>query len=443
MLGALIGVLFNMIPGAGGWMLRWGVVLAPVALYGVLMVGRRFPESEAKLHGIKPREMMGQVGMLGAAVACFLLGLWLSISVFPGLHLPGWSGWIAALVLWLGFGWGTTFSLGHWMFCLLLLLHALVGYVELGTDNWIIDITKIVLSNANTSLLAFAWANILMFTLRFFAGPIVHKISPIGLLFCSAVVGTAGLYLLGLPATTTTWLWPGAVTVYGVGKTFYWPTMLGVISERFPKGGALALGFAGGVGMLSAGILGGPAIGYKQDYAATSELEQTASGMQAYDRYKAEKPTAPLPLLPPVAGLDNGKVGVLENYMSIQEKEKQAALKHETLSPQATTLQAAENLDLLGSQSKDSEELQKRLAWWKSEGKPHAETDFPKIKEARLYGGKKALTWTAVVPAIMALGYLFLLVYFRFQGGYTAQVLTGHKAEDEKFTGGVEGPADL
>src|SRR5437773_2371042 len=94
--------------------------------------------------------------------------------------------------------------------------------------------------------MAFIWTNVLMFTLRFFAGPIVHKISPVGLLFCSAVVGTLGLWMLGQPFTNSTWAWMVAVTVYGLGKTFYWPTMLGVISERFPRGGALALGFSGG-----------------------------------------------------------------------------------------------------------------------------------------------------------------------------------------------------
>src|SRR5262249_16903753 len=151
-----------------------------------------------------------------------------------------------------------------------------------------------------TSLIAFIWTNVLMFTLRFFAGPIVHKISPIGLLFCSAVLGTLGLWLLGMPATDTTWLWMGAVTVYGIGKTFYWPTMLGVISERFPRGGALALGFSGGVGMLSAGILGGPLIGYKQDYAATRQLEQTAPA--TYARYKSDTPKSPVPFLPEIAG---------------------------------------------------------------------------------------------------------------------------------------------
>src|SRR5207237_10598221 len=129
-----------------------------------------------------------------------------------------------------------------------------------------------------------------------FAGPIVHMISPVGLLFVSAVVGTAGLWLLGLPATSTTLLWLGAVTVYGIGKTFYWPTMLGVISERFPKGGALALGFSGGVGMLSAGLLGGPGIGYFQDYAAVQQLKgDPVKGGPAYARYESyetkDKPT--------------------------------------------------------------------------------------------------------------------------------------------------------
>ena len=63
--------------------------------------------------------------------------------------------------------------------------------------------------------------------------------------------------------------------------------MLGVISERFPKGGALALGLSGGVGMIGAGILGGPGIGYKQDYFAVENLEQTTDGQDTYNRYMA------------------------------------------------------------------------------------------------------------------------------------------------------------
>ena len=147
-----------------------------------------------------------------------------------------------------------------------------------------------------------------MFILRFSAGPIVHKISPLGLLFFSAVLGCTGLLLLGQAAGIAACV--AAATIYGFGKTFFWPTMLGVVSERFPLGGALTLGMVGGVGMLSAGLLGGPGIGYMQDYAASGYIKQKDPA--AYARYEVEKPEAYL-FFPPVAGLDNAKVGVLKD----------------------------------------------------------------------------------------------------------------------------------
>ncbi len=65
-----------------------------------------------------------------------------------------------------------------------------------------------------------------------------------------------------------------AGTIYAVGKTFFWATMLGVVGERFPKGGALTMGTIGGIGMLSAGLLATPTIGYQQDYYASQKLRQ-------------------------------------------------------------------------------------------------------------------------------------------------------------------------
>jgi MFS family permease len=405
-----------------GWMVRWGIVLAPVLIYGLMMLGRPFPRSEAKEHGVSVPAMMQEIGMLGAAVAIALLGLWMSKDLAPAVGLPDWAGWIPAGVLWLGFGAVCGFRIGYVMLACLYLLHAMVGYVELGTDNWIIDITKTILSDRDTALLMFIWTNVLMFTLRFFAGPIVHRISPVGLLFGSAVLGTLGLLLLGLPAVNTVWLWFGAVTIYALGKTFYWPTMLGVISERFPKGGALALGFSGGVGMLAAGILGGPMIGYKQDYAATRKLQQldAEKNTAAYERYKSPKPVpAPVPGLPAIAGLDNAKIGVLNDNGK----------------------QLREDMELLSKSGKTVTDLQARDLWWKNQGEPHAEEDKSVVNEARLYGDRQALTWTAAVPAIMAVGYLLLILYFRLTGGYK-QV---HLGEEPKPTlpepGGYVPPA--
>jgi hypothetical protein len=238
-----------------------------------------------------------------------------------------------------------------------------------------------------------------MFGLRFFAGPIVHKISPIGLLFGSAVLGATGLLLLGLPMTDTAVLWLLAVTVYGIGKTFYWPTMLGVISERFPRGGALALGISGGIGMISAGFLGGPIIGYQQDYAASSGLKQTSPA--AYDRYKTDVPGTPLPGLPKIAGLDNAKLGVLSD-------------KGEKL---------ADDL----KRDADNKNLTKLKKWWESEGEPNSADDKAKVGPARVEGGKKALFWTALVPTVMAGCYLLLMVFYTLTGGYK-QI---HLADDE------------
>jgi MFS family permease len=447
-LGSLAGVGFNMIPGGVGWTVRWGVVLAPVLLYGILMIGRSFPASEAKEHGVKTRDMMSQLGLFGAAVAAVLIGLWLSNDLIPGIQIGqvslagyGWLGWIVALVAWLVFGAATGFTLGHWMLAFLLIIHAMVGYVELGTDSWIVDIGKVVVTDANTALMGFVLTNVLMFTLRFFAGPIVHTISPIGLLFVSAVVGTIALLVLGMPVVKTTWLWLAAVSLYGIGKTFYWPTMLGVISERFPRGGALALGFSGGVGMLSAGILGSSCIGYEQDYAASHKLQQTAPA--TYERYKTDTPKAPLPFLPPIAGLDNAKVGVLLDYDQIQKTIKQR--EQDKLPPLPTAdarIQLEKDLELLKKQGGEPEALKERLKWWDTQGLPHATQDYPAVEVARVDGGKTALTWTAAVPATMALCYLLLLLYFKLVGGYKAEVLVGHAAIDEEFTGGVEGPVE-
>jgi MFS family permease len=421
-LGALVSLGLNQVPGGVEWPIRWGIVLAPVLLYGVMMVGRRFPRSEAKESGIPLRQMMGVVGFLGMAVVTAMIGLYLSQDLFPSLKLP-WlppvAGWGVAVAIWLLYGFVTSFSPGHIILAFLYILHALIGYVELGTDNWIVNITKTVLASPDKALMAFIWTNVLMFTLRFFAGPIVHRISPLGLLFCSATLGALGLWLLGRPETNETWTWMGAVTVYGIGKTFYWPTMLGVISERYPQGGALALGISGGVGMISAGLLGAPVIGYKQDYAAVQYIEQSAP--DTYQRYKSDEAKAPLDALPKVAGLDNAKVDILKNHMAIQDSTAKGA----TAKEEDKKLKIERDLELLAEENRKDEALEKRWQWWVTQGRPHAEEDWPRIKQTQLHGGKTALTWTAAVPAALAVGYLLLILVFKLQGGYRQIHLTG------------------
>ncbi|HQR07121.1 MAG TPA: MFS transporter [Gemmatales bacterium] len=383
-LGALIVLGFGEYARMTNETIRWefklGAFLVPVILYGLMMLGRRFPVSEA-----------------------FSSGISLSTMIFT----------ILSPIL-----------------IFLFIMHMMVGYVELGTDSWIVNITNRVLGNENWALYAFIWTNALMFILRFFAGPIVHKISPLGLLCVSAILGATGLYMLGMPFTNTMWMWMAAVTVYGLGKTFYWPTLLGVISERFPKSGAIGLGISGGLGMIAAGMLGSPGIGYKQDLFAVQRIQELSN--PTYERYMArnsdgqpDKQGFPflstyLPKeLPPVAGLDNSKLKVFDDYKKLEDKAKGKT----TLESDLDTLNAVK-----AKGGKVEENLEKSLnslkKWWDEQGKPNFAADDAKLEEARVYGAKTALMYTALVPAALAIGFLLLILLYAGMGGYRQEHLT-------------------
>ncbi len=459
-LGAVVGLAFKGIGGTIPWEFKLGVFLVPVVMYGVMMFNRPFPKSEAKTAGVSVPSMMGTVGLLGFAVAALLLGLALP-KLLGDLGLKGvpwFVGYMVAAVIWVWYMQYTKFALGSLLLAFIYVLHALVGYVELGTDSWITNITARVLKDETTALLAFIWTNALMFTLRFFAGPIVHKINPIGLLLVSALLGTAGLYLLGQPYTDTVWLWVGAVSIYALGKTFYWPTLLGVISERFPKGGALALGLSGGIGMLAAGMLGGPGIGYKQDLAAVQNLREKSE--ETYQRYASrhgdEEPekkgqlkpdgfpvvSAVAPdLAPPVAGLDNGKLKVFDDYKGVLAKIEAAKKEGKEAPADAkTTLEAdLATLDKEEAAGKPvGEKLKANLkglkTWWDTDGLPNFEKDKEPLDTARDTGARKALFYTAAVPGALAVGFLILLVIFMMKGGYKQVHLDDHGGNAEKAT---------
>ncbi|MDE0734987.1 MAG: MFS transporter [Pirellulaceae bacterium] len=352
--GGLIlgGVFAYLFAGSGAFItqLRWEIpiilFLVPTLIYGWLTLKEEFPQSEASSAGISLGDMLRE---------------------------------LASPIL-----------------LLLFVLHALVGYVELGTDAWITNIMENVISG--NAILLFVYTSALMFVLRFFAGPIVERINPIGLLMVSAALGALGLYLLG--SVTTGVLILLAATIYGLGKTFLWPTMLGVVAERFPRGGAVTMGMIGGIGMLSAGLLGGPGIGYKQDYYASKDLE--AKSISTFNLYKAEKENSFL-FLPVITGLDGAKVGVV------------------TEQPPATTL--ASDVKLKTDQDRLDDGTKELDAWWNTKAEPTAAADAAFIKAANIHGGKMALKWTAAVPLSMFVGYLVLFLYFQSTGGYVAEHL--------------------
>ena len=395
------------------WQYQISFFLVPVVLYGLMLLGQSFPVSEASQQGVTYRNMLRELGMIGGAIVCVLLGLFLHSD----LKLSTVASFALAGGLWLVFSYVTGFHLGPILLGVLLVTHALVGYVELGTDSWISKITGTIMASKQRGLMLFVYTSSLMFALRFFAGPIVERTSPLGLLLASGILGATGLTLLG--NATTVLYCVIAATVYACGKTFLWPTMLAVVSEQFPRGGAITIGTVGGVGMLSAGLLGGPGIGFEQDYYASHSLKRTDPAV--YDRYKA--PTANEFLTFQTVGLDGAKVGVLED----DGQEATRALSVLKSDPKAT--------------AKAIDTQQQLIDWW-NVAKATAAADKALVTGAGLYGGRMALKITAMVPATMALIYLGMILYFRTKGGYRAQELISKHEEAMMMMGGTVGPAE-
>lgn len=284
--------------------------------------------------------------------------------------------WGIGGVLLLAVGILTKFSIGSILLFILFITHALVGAVELGTDGWIQNITGNILTPAQGKIL-FVFTSLLMFALRFSAHFIESKlkISPIGLLLICSVLAVIGLNMV---SGVTTFIGAMvALAVYAVGKTFFWPTMLAVVGDRFPSTGAIAMSIMGGIGMMSAGLLGGPGLGYGKDRFTVEHLQETNPAL--YEANKAETESGFL-FLEPVAGLDGTKLSEAQN-------------------------------------AKERTPEQEELA------------------AASIVGDRKTLKADAYIPATMAVIYLLLMIYFKFTGGYKAVSITR-----EQVAGGVDGP---
>jgi hypothetical protein len=144
-----------------------------------------------------------------------------------------------------------------------------------------------------------------MFGLRFCAHWIETRLglSPIGLLLASSILAVVGLQMAsGMNSFAIAFI---ALGLYAVGKTFFWPTMLAVVGDRYPRSGAVAMSIMGGIGMLSAGLIGGPGLGYAKDRFTAENLKATNAAV--YDANKAAAPSKFL-FLDPVTAVDGSKL---------------------------------------------------------------------------------------------------------------------------------------
>lgn len=131
-----------------------------------------------------------------------------------------------------------------WVFWLCMYLTAAA---ELAPGQWVnISLSNIV---GMQGIVLLVYVSALMFVMRHFAGPIVEKTSSVGLMFISCIAAGVGLYALSLADSPLTAF--AAATIWGAGVCYMWPTMLAIVSERFTRGGALAMGLMGFAGGMS------------------------------------------------------------------------------------------------------------------------------------------------------------------------------------------------
>jgi MFS family permease len=241
-------LLFGSIPL---WQASLMLIFVPAFIYGFILIGSEFPVTERVESGVSTMEMCKE-----AIRPAFLF----------------------------------------WAFCMLL-----TASTELGPQNWQNSVMASKLSVPYAGTLILVYTSGLMFVLRHFAGPLAHRISPIGILTVSAILSFIGLYLLSLATTVVTAF--AFATIFGLGIAYFWPTMLGVTSERFPKGGALTLSLMGTAGNISVGlsifVMGGIVDHYN---VQSVEKDDPVLGKSVFMYDKEGKPVA----------LDEAKINQIE-----------------------------------------------------------------------------------------------------------------------------------
>lgn len=280
-LGGVLTICMSGIDLSWAWRLKMGLFIIPTLLYGVLLLGQKFPTQERVTAGISYKEMLSEFGWVGCLVCCFFVAYAIDeiMLVFQSQLSSGWIVGITIIPTAVFFT--KIKSPGRPVFIFLLLVMILGATTEVGTDSWIAALMTPILSelSQNAGNWVLVYTSFIMFTLRFFAGPIVQWISPLGLLFVCSAIACIGLYSLSVSTTAVAIFI--AASFYGVGKSFFWPTMLGVVSEQFPKGGALTLNAIAGVGMLAVGVIGGPLLGTIQDKYLDSHLKTEYPSLHA------------------------------------------------------------------------------------------------------------------------------------------------------------------
>jgi len=194
-IGALISGLMTYL--GLGWQAQIAIMFVPTIIYGFLFFKQKFPESQ-------------------------------HIETNTTLNIKG---------------------LANPLFIFIAICMTLSATSELGVQQWV---EKILGSTGVNPMLVFAMITTIMALGRYFAGPLVHKLNPVGVLWMSAILTTIAVFAMSVVEGAAL-IYMSAI-LFAVGVCYFWPTTIGFVSEYLPKTGALGMSLVGGAGMLATGI---------------------------------------------------------------------------------------------------------------------------------------------------------------------------------------------
>jgi hypothetical protein len=278
------------------------------------------------------------------------------------------------------------------LFLLLLLCMMITASIELGPNSWIPSVLQ---SAGIPGILVLVWISGLMAVLRQFAGQVFRHLSPTGVLFLSAVISGLGLFWLSYVQSLIMAITAGSV--FAIGVAYFWPTMTGLTSEQVPKGGALALAVMTGTGMLSAGLITMPIMGWVADQHVHEKLppQQTVACLQnIIDTYPA--------LLTEAKGKS---VSDITNAIEAAKSVLKAQISEGTL-PKLATANALRSAISSAPNSEGAKSARELLG------------------PAENYAGKISFRRLAPFAIILALIFGVLYLRDRTKGGYKAEKIT-------------------
>jgi hypothetical protein len=350
------------------WQLKLALILIPAVVYGILFIGQKFPATERVQSGIS------------------------------------FGGMIAG-------------ALGRPLFWVLLICMCITASLELGPGRWV---PAVLSAGGIAGILVLAYINGLMAILRFFAGPVIHRLSPTGILVGSAILAGIGLYWLSFADNTATAF--ASATVFALGVCYFWPTMLGVTAERVPRSGALGLSLLGGMGMLIVGVVTAPQMGRIADqYLHEQLVQEPVKTLGVLQRVATQYPALAEELKEPFRSETLGAAKEAQALLPPQAASKSAPNRELALSSAPTIgVEGAEAAKYL-KPGLTAEALRSAVR----NAPKDADSTVDSIKElidpADNYGGRMSFRYVAPFAAVLVIVFGILFLKDRAAGGYKAE----------------------